>query len=107
MLGRGSIVGGVWTEKGADGGVTWDDYILSDHGIPLVREVREGHGPKVLFGIRSTFGYEGETPLWCMIQVPFVEGTLMVDCDFGVTLENVRESREGIGWRVGRDCFGR
>ena len=86
MLGRGSIVGGVWTEKGADGGVAWDDYILGYHGIPLVREIGEGHGPKVLFGVRSTFGYEGEAPLVCMIQVPFVEGTLVIDRYFCVAL---------------------
>jgi hypothetical protein len=35
-----------------------------------------------------------------MIQVPFVEGTLVIDGDFGVALKNVRQSFEGIG-RVG------
>jgi len=91
MLCRRSIVGGIWTEKGADGGVAWDDYILGYHGIPLVREIGEGHGPKVLFGVGSTFGYEGEAPLVCMIQVPFMEGTLMIDGDLRIALQDIRK----------------
>ena len=43
MVGRWRIVGRVRTEEGADGGMTWDDDIVSNHGIPLAREVWKGN----------------------------------------------------------------
>jgi hypothetical protein len=92
----GSIVGGVGTKKGADCGVTWDDYIFGHHGVPLAVEIREGNGPKWLFSIWSSFIGENKAPLKGMIQVSFMEGTLVIDCDFGVAFENVRHAVEGI-----------
>ena len=44
LCGR-SIVGRVRAKEGADRGVAWDDYVLGNHGIPLVREIWEGDGP--------------------------------------------------------------
>ena len=54
-----------------------------------LREVWEGDGPEVLFGIGSTFGNEGESPLRCMIQVAFVESPVVIDCNLCIPLEDV------------------
>jgi hypothetical protein len=40
---------------------------------------------------------EDEAPLDCMNKVPFVEGTVVINSDFGVALEDVRQWLEGVG----------
>jgi hypothetical protein len=96
MVERRSVVGRVGTEKGTDHQVAWDDDIFCDHGVPLSIEVREGNGPKWLFGIWCTFVGKNEAPLKGMIQVAFVEGALMVNYDFGVTFQNVGHAVKGV-----------
>jgi hypothetical protein len=95
MVGGRCVVGGVGAKERADGRVTWNDYVLRHHGIPLAREIGEGYGPKCFLGIGRPFKCENEAPLECMIQIAFVEGTVMIDGDFGVALENIRK---GVEW---------
>jgi hypothetical protein len=92
-----SIIGRIGTEKGADRGMAWDDYIFRHHGVPLTVEIREGNGPKRLFSIWSPFIGKNKAPLEGMIHVPLVKGTLVVDCDFTVAFEDVRHAVEAKG----------
>ena len=64
-------------------------YVISQKGSPVLFEVWKWHTKIKLSWSCISSDYELESSFWWVVYAPFVEGNLVIHCDFGVVTEKV------------------